>query len=442
MMMKMDEDKMSKEEIKDKENQLLMMVKNFTIEHINEEYEELCVNMVKKLGRKHDVPFKRGKLEIWASAVVYAIGQINFLFDKSFEPYLTPDDICNYFNTKKSTVSDKARKIRDMFNMRYYDKEFSTNVMNDNNPFNDMVVSDDGFIIPKSLLYKDEEESHTSLLKSLAEKSGVDEEIIKELLKRSFIEEQGEDYDEEELEFHMQILSNPIPKSMEDNIFDAIFNDEGSSIFNEEDDIELFEDYVIDETNPLETIEDYQRAIELFRNTKGEEYFEEHTGHFWMLHETRPFMMHLLQQAMLLWDDDQKEKAINQLQYILELNPGDNQGVRHVLINRFLESNMLKEAEDLLNFYDEEYSSIWVFSRLLLSIKNEKEKKTINKLYKEAIDLNKYVVPFLTGKKKIPTSPPGFYSTGDENEAIIYADLAFKPWNNDKIAMEILKELS
>ena len=48
------------------------------------------------MGRKREVPFKRGKLEIWAAAVVQAIGSINFLFDKSFEPYITSKQINEY----------------------------------------------------------------------------------------------------------------------------------------------------------------------------------------------------------------------------------------------------------------------------------------------------------------------------------------------------------
>ena len=216
---------------------------------------------------------------------------------------------------------------------------------------------------------------------------------------------------------------------------------ESSPIFDADDDIELFEDYVIDETNPLETIEDYQRAIDLFRTTKGEEYFEEYKGYFWGMHETRPFMMHLLEQAMLLLKDGQKEKGVNQLEYILELNPDDNQGIRHILISQYLELNRLKEAEDLLNLFDEEYSATWAFSELLLSIKNKEEKEIIEMLYGRAIEMNKHVIPFLTGKKKFPKEFPGFYSVGDENEAVIYVDLALKAWNDDKIAMKTLKEL-
>ncbi|MBA7561867.1 hypothetical protein ES708_03513 [subsurface metagenome] len=48
----------------------------------------------------------------WVAAVVYAIGSINFLFDKSFEPYTTDEQISEYFGTKNSTVSNKARQIQ------------------------------------------------------------------------------------------------------------------------------------------------------------------------------------------------------------------------------------------------------------------------------------------------------------------------------------------
>ena len=103
------------------------------------------------MGRKHEIPFKRGKLEIWASAVIYALGQINFLFDKASEPYTTPDDICNYFNTKKSTVSNKARDIRKMFNMGHFDKEFSLKSMLEIQP-TFYIDEKSGMIIPEEFM--------------------------------------------------------------------------------------------------------------------------------------------------------------------------------------------------------------------------------------------------------------------------------------------------
>jgi hypothetical protein len=124
---------------------------------LDNEYVQLCEKLIKKLGRKRDVPFQRGKLEIWAAAIVYAIGSINFLFDRSFKPFITSNQINEYFETSNSTVSNKAREIKDMFNMWHFNPEFSTNRMQENNPINNLVMVD-GFIVPMDTLPDDLQE--------------------------------------------------------------------------------------------------------------------------------------------------------------------------------------------------------------------------------------------------------------------------------------------
>ncbi len=132
-------------------NLLIEQVSYFCDKNLDIEYKELCLKMIEKMSRKRIVPYLSGKVEIWASAIIYAIGQINFLFDRSFKPYQSADDICNYFNTSKSTTSQKAKLIRDMFKLNYYDKEFSTKKMSNSNPFIDLLMVD-GFIVSKKIL--------------------------------------------------------------------------------------------------------------------------------------------------------------------------------------------------------------------------------------------------------------------------------------------------
>ncbi len=148
---------MTKEEIKNREKKLLELTGSFCTQNLDDDYYQLCQKLILKLGKKRDVPFKSGKIEIWAAAVIHAIGSINFLFDRSFEPYVTAEQICEYFGTKKSTVSNKARQIKDLLKMRYYDSEFSTQNMTENNPFNDMVMVN-GFIVPLSTIPEDLQE--------------------------------------------------------------------------------------------------------------------------------------------------------------------------------------------------------------------------------------------------------------------------------------------
>ncbi len=148
---------MNKQEIKEREKKLLELTGMFCSRNLDENYFKLCEKLIKKMGRKRDVPFKRGKLEIWAAAVIHAIGSINFLFDKSFEPYMTAQQICDYFDTKSSTVLNKAKQIRDMFNMTMFDAEFATEYMKEANPLNNVVVVD-GLIVPLSFIPKELQE--------------------------------------------------------------------------------------------------------------------------------------------------------------------------------------------------------------------------------------------------------------------------------------------
>lgn len=139
-------------EIKEEKTQLLIeMTASFSNEYLDEDYKELCEKLIRKMARKRIVPFLSGRIEIWAAAIIHALGSINFLFDNNFEPYASTDDICNFFRTSKSTTSQKAKIIRDMFKMNYYDEEFSTKFMKENNPFSEMTMVN-GFIVPSDML--------------------------------------------------------------------------------------------------------------------------------------------------------------------------------------------------------------------------------------------------------------------------------------------------
>lgn len=140
---------MNKAEIKEREQQLLELTGTFSAQKLNDNYYELCEKLIKKMGRKRDVPFKRGNISIWAAAVVYALGSINFLFDKETDPHVTTKEISDFFDTKNSTVSNKAKQIKDMFNLTIFDNEFATDEMQESNPFNNIVMVD-GLIVPLS----------------------------------------------------------------------------------------------------------------------------------------------------------------------------------------------------------------------------------------------------------------------------------------------------
>lgn len=131
----------------EKKVKLLELLQGFCREHLDEEYERVSVKMVEKLGRKRTVPFMSGKLEVWAAGIIHAIGTINFLFDKSFQPYVSVHDICGYYGTAQSTTSQKSKVIRDMLKLSYFDTEFLTESMQVQHPLNNL-FSVNGLIVP------------------------------------------------------------------------------------------------------------------------------------------------------------------------------------------------------------------------------------------------------------------------------------------------------
>lgn len=124
-----------KEKIQKRQEEILELMQGFCAAKLDEEYSELAEKMLKKLGRKKHIPFETGKVEIWAAAIIHALGTINFLFDKSQTPHCKQRDIYAFFGTKESTVGNKSKEIRDMFKLRHWDDEFSTHDMLQNKPF-------------------------------------------------------------------------------------------------------------------------------------------------------------------------------------------------------------------------------------------------------------------------------------------------------------------
>ena len=94
-----------------RQDEIIDMVLDFCEDNLDDEYHYPAVKIVEDMGDMDIVPFRRGKLEIWASGVIYFLAQINNLFNKTSPNHISADKICNYFGTKKSTVSQKAKSI-------------------------------------------------------------------------------------------------------------------------------------------------------------------------------------------------------------------------------------------------------------------------------------------------------------------------------------------
>jgi hypothetical protein len=77
-------------------------------EHLDDEYGRLARMLVARLARTRPSPLARGSERIWAAGVIYAVGQVNFLFDRSQTPHLTADQLAKSLGVVKTTMANKA----------------------------------------------------------------------------------------------------------------------------------------------------------------------------------------------------------------------------------------------------------------------------------------------------------------------------------------------
>src|SRR5215218_3758476 len=80
-------------------------------EHLNDAYAELAQEMAAELCLREPSLLKRGRPESLACGIVYALGKVNFLFDRSQTPHLSSGELCGLFGVSPATGSSKARLI-------------------------------------------------------------------------------------------------------------------------------------------------------------------------------------------------------------------------------------------------------------------------------------------------------------------------------------------
>ncbi|RYI28099.1 tetratricopeptide repeat protein [Bacillus infantis] len=171
----------------------------------------------------------------------------------------------------------------------------------------------------------------------------------------------------------------------------------------------------------------FKKGMEAGQKDLGDGFFKENKGHFWGLIETRPFMRAKANYAQALHALGNLPEAIGHYEELLELNPNDNQGVRFVMFQAYCESRQYKKARKLLEAYPEEMAA-GLFNQVLLELLEKGFTSKAAALLKKAKKHNPHASDYLSGKKKMPRTIPDYYSWGDKNEAITYADGHLHLW--------------
>ena len=91
-------------------------------------------------------------------------------------------------------------------------------------------------------------------------------------------------------------------------------------------------------------------------------------------------------------------------QELLRLNPGDNQGVRYILLPKLLAAGRDLEAARLLKEFDEE-SANWAYARALLAFRLSGRSAAADRELRTAARTNPYVPELLCSDAPLPQPP-------------------------------------
>lgn len=184
----------------------------------------------------------------------------------------------------------------------------------------------------------------------------------------------------------------------------------------------------------------YEKGVAIGEKTLGKKMFIEKKGYFWGIFETRPYMRAKSGLAYCLYALGEFNDAIKHYQELLELNPNDNQGIRHLLSTILIELNDYKKYEELLKQFENEGSAVWSFNYALYKYKKEGSSKTSEKALSEAYKRNNNVIDYMLGLKKMPKEQPQYIGFGDENEAVACVNDTWHLWDKTKGAFDWLNE--
>ena len=183
----------------------------------------------------------------------------------------------------------------------------------------------------------------------------------------------------------------------------------------------------------------YLKGVQAGERAIGKDAFQELVGDFWGFLETRPYMRARAGLAQVLWFLGEQQAAIDHLTEMLRLNPGDNQGLRYILVDWLLDTNNTAALKTLLKQYPDDGMATWRYTRALLAFREHGDSKQAQKLLTQAVEHNPFVPAYLLGLKKLPKQPPPYIGWGDENEAVEYCLGALAIWRKDTPALNWLR---
>jgi tetratricopeptide (TPR) repeat protein len=189
-----------------------------------------------------------------------------------------------------------------------------------------------------------------------------------------------------------------------------------------------------------EEIELLRKIVAVGEKALGSKAFKEFAGAFWGFIETRPYMRARERLAEALRVAGRLAEAAAEYQAMLELNPGDNQGVRYSLLPCLLMLTRLDEARKLFEKYGQEFefNAVFAWGRVLERFLSG-DLPEAGRALAVARKQNPHMQAYVKGHRQVPRHLPGAYAPGSKEEAMCFADVLRAAWEKHPAALKWLE---
>lgn len=389
--------------IASKYEEIIDKIKSFSSEYLNDEYKNICIGAAETLFLNNEEQLKKGKSFSWAVGIVHAIGTINNLFNSKEEPYIKATELYKAFGVSSSTGSSKSKEVQKLLDLSKENKQW---------------IIDKTQNIETSLDHTLEakEEVAVTVDEETKEKIKIEKEPFKFAVHKNFIAAQGIiDYAWKQKNYKNKAKYAKEALEIYEDCADAyIILSKDSSL------------------NNIQKKDLLEKAVKAAQNLLRIDNLETAQPELFKLKIAEPLFGAKYTLAVHLWENGEKEAAIENALEILKYNEEDNLMVRSLLVNWLLTEKKYEQLKDLLEKYEKDNLAAINYSRVALLYKTNEIKDAENAL-RRAYKRNPFVIPYILKQKRVPSSLPHIFKLGSEEESIKYASLGLEIWNDPKM---------
>ena len=380
-----------------KYDEIVEKITSFSNEYLNDEYKNICIEATKTLFLNNEEQVKKGKSFSWGAGIVHAIGTVNDLFDTKNKLYIKALDLYKEFGVSSSTGSSKSKEVRRLLNL---DK------------------NSEKWIVKNSDLSLEVKNEAAVTLEKTSEENNVSDTFKFAVNKKFIVAQKIADRAWKEKNYNSKAKYAKEALSIYEDCSDAYIILSKDSNLKDAEKKALLEKAVQAAQNVLKITELKDVDSRLFRLPIAEPFF----GAKYTL-------------ALHLWNMNEREEAIKNLDDVLTYNKKDNLLSRGILTSWLIIEGKFKEAEKILVRCEHDYLVDTNYNRAALLFKIGKIKEAESAL-RRAYKRNPFVIDYLTKTKTIKEIKTAV-RPGTQEEAMKYAKLGLEVWKE----LEIIKWL-